>query len=1054
MPILPTTKRISPTEWANRKPRIFELYVREGHTRDEVIEVMMREGFTATKSQYELQFKAWGWRKNRKQAEWIRTFQEQQQGEMAPITLAGRAISDSRIETARRRYAPGRSRALEPPDITDTALRGNDSAVQEHLTIPMEELASGAIMTTIQSHNSDQEMPLLGSASEDGVFSHENRDILDATDLVNFHVPATEDGTVCGDFPIESFAWNFPSDQIMDVGQPSPTATSWIPWPNSFDIDSLVSCDTTEMMSVYQWTEPLPSSQFTSRIIEARSLAENMFQAAIEADDVEVVKYLLDQTTLINANNNTIYYNGKKMTPLVKAASHRSFKIMKFLISRKVDVNRSPCGRSQMNALEMLVFDFQNFRLTLDDVVLEIVDSLLEAKTTISSFCMHRALQYTDVRLAKHLIKGSTIQQILKFILEDDILCKIIEILEKQDATSIVKALVRKFSKVDGGLFVEGSQYFESLLKSAVKRGYDEVVEILLPYSLYPGEILEIALGTRNRAMIELILQRYPDKEMECIEPLIAALKFRDRNHLRCLEESGLFNRLQGNRKLNVALITALEAGNSEYATKILDMDPDLESTEDGTGFDWTACFDAALAHNLDDIAWDNLSLGSTTTSDIKLLKVAITRRKLEFVKTIIELGLVYDYETGLDSFDRQERDPFNGIDDKDIDDISELPSPDNWLSVLETAIECGDDSILTYILQTNRTKISRIRPSVRLLDLALKKGRPGLLSNLVELGDTDDDEWKNEAAELAIARESILLLDILIGFGAKLDDTLLWRAVASHGAMIKPLLERYHKIYPKGRAKYGLDAVLKAIEKYAESPGLLDMLFASKLITVDILREHRKGKNPLCHAIEMECPVSLIKRLLDAGGDINYATWSSKYIKKTAFLDAIEEGNMELIELFIQYGADLNKPASFGITRTPLQKAVVVDNLEIVRLLLDKGADVNAPAPTLFGATALQLAAIEGNLEMVKLLVEHGAKFNVPPSRGRGGHWPLEGAALYGRLDMIMLLWRLNGGAFDNKQCQKAMRLAENWGHIGCRDLIKELMAGSLSIDGLDLTY
>ncbi|KAI1447758.1 hypothetical protein F5Y02DRAFT_415758 [Annulohypoxylon stygium] len=169
MPISSTTQRISPTEWANRKSRIFELYIRDGHTRDEVIKEMTREGFTATKSQYELQFKAWGWRKNRKQAEWTRTFQEQQQGAMASVTLAGRAISDSRIETARRRYARRRPQALEP---SDTALRGNNDAAQEHLTIPIEELASGAIMTTVQSHNFGQEMPLLGSASEDDAFPH------------------------------------------------------------------------------------------------------------------------------------------------------------------------------------------------------------------------------------------------------------------------------------------------------------------------------------------------------------------------------------------------------------------------------------------------------------------------------------------------------------------------------------------------------------------------------------------------------------------------------------------------------------------------------------------------------------------------------------------------------------------------------------------------------------------------------------------------------------------------------------------------------------------
>lgn len=775
----------------------------------------------------------------------------------------------------------------------------------------------------------------------------------------------------------------------------------------------------------------------------ARSLAENMFQAAIQADNVEVVRYLLNQTNLVDANNTICYHFGGKGAPLIIAGRSRSFKTIKLLISRKVDVNK--VISSGQNVLDILITDFRNIQSTLDDAFLEIVDALLEAKTSIPIHCISRALQFTDLRLAIRLIKGSTIQQILKFIYRNNNLyLDVIGSLRKQDAANIIRVLVGKVSEVEGDLFVSGLRDIENALRIAVRRGYDEVVEILLPYSLKPGAILDIALKTRNQAMIELILQRYPDKDVECIKPLIAALDLRDQNHLRCLEESGLFNRLQGNRKLNVALSTAIEVGNSEYATKILDMDPDLEFPEDGTKFDYTACFNAALAHNLDNIAWDMLTLGRASSSDIMLLHVAIRQRKLEFVKAITESGLArgghtrsYGVERG---FSR------NSKNAEGIEQLYRRARTFDWVSVLEAAIKCGDDSILTYILQINRAMVPGIDPSVWLLDLALEKGRPSLLYDIVESANKDDDQWKIEATELAIFRESILLLDILLDFGAKLDDTLLWRAVATRPVMIGPLLERYWKIYPKGLAQYGLNAVVEAIEKYPESPGLLDMLFASKLITVGILRGNDE-KNPLCHAIKNKCPISLIKRLLDAGGDVNYVTPWSEYPQTTAFLDSIGTGNMELVELFIQYGADLNKPPSFGVIRTPLQKAVEANNLRIVRLLLDKGADVNAPPATFFGATALQLTAIRGNLEMVKLLVEHGVKFDVPPPRGRGGRWPLEGAAEHGRLDMIMLLWRLNGGAFDNKQCQMAMRLAEKNGHLGCRDLIEELIANDAVI-------
>ncbi|KAI1095007.1 hypothetical protein F5B19DRAFT_395825 [Rostrohypoxylon terebratum] len=1173
MPISSTTQRISSTEWASRKPRILELYLSDGCKLANVMRQMKEEGFTATKSQYEHQFKIWGVRKNMKRSEWEKAIEERQQGEMAPIILTGRAISNSRIETARRRYAPRRPRTLE---LSDTVLPGNQYTTQDNLAMPIEELAPGAIMTDIQPHNGtcdlnfDQEISLLEFASEDGGFLHENRDVLDATDLVNFDAPAIGDGTVHSDFYIEPFTLNFPSDQSMDTNQPSTTSISWNSWPNLLDIASVGLNDTTDrqgqMISMYQWTKPLPSSQFTSIVIKgfrnrslpipdqsalwqlfvdinnstqklidiqpsvkflfssrvlvgerqnqlatppndlgpearlyarfiaiaingfaglktipapcvlrflngnfnvqesmvkflsstsgpvARSLAENMFRAAIEADDVDVAKYLLDQTDLIDANNTVLCYSVFKDTPLIRAARCRSFKIMELLINRRVDVNNTISSEPRGGTALQILLDSHEYytRPVLDDVFLRVFDALLEAKATISEDCILYTLRFTDMRLAIRIIKESPLQPFLEFLYQTHLSSRIIEQFNKQDAASIVRIIVGKCCEPGGDLLVRGSRYFQELLEESVRHGYDEVAEILLPYSLFPGEIFKIALKTNNRAMTELILQMYPDKEMECIKPPITALELRGRTHLRCSDGSGLFNSLQGNLTPNAALVAALEAGNSEYVTN-LDMDLDLEFVEDDTRFDCVACFGAALAHNLDEIAWDLLSLGKEFDSYTKLLNVAIRQRKLEFVKAIIESGLLYDCEMGSDSFWRRRRVPFNGDDDHDINDISEASSKGGWLSILEAAIECGDDSISTYILRTNQTIIYKISPSIRLLDLALKNGRPSLLSNIVESGDMSDVEWKNDAAELAITRESILLLDILIGLGARLDhDSLLRRAVATHPVMIGPLLERWRNICPEGHPRYGLDAILKAIKEYKESPGLLDTLFASKLITVDTLRERREDKNPLCYAIMKECPISLIKRLLDVGGDINYAVWYG-VSKTTAFLDSIGSGNMELVELFIRYGADLNRPASFGIRRTPLQKAVEVDNLEIVHLLLNKGVDVNAPPAAFFGATALQLAAIQGNCEIVKLLVEHGVNFNVPPSRGRGGRWPLEGAAEHGRLDMIMLLWGLNGGAFDTKQCQRAMRFAERNGHLGCRDLIKELMDGGSSDGGLD---
>ncbi|KAI1209617.1 uncharacterized protein F4807DRAFT_84349 [Annulohypoxylon truncatum] len=105
MPASSTTPRISPDEWLERKHRILELYCGPNGKllgSDGVIEMMRREGFIATKAQYELKIKAWGVRKNVKKSEW--------QKDQIPPDIA---ISDTRKKRAMRRYAPRGQRAEE-----------------------------------------------------------------------------------------------------------------------------------------------------------------------------------------------------------------------------------------------------------------------------------------------------------------------------------------------------------------------------------------------------------------------------------------------------------------------------------------------------------------------------------------------------------------------------------------------------------------------------------------------------------------------------------------------------------------------------------------------------------------------------------------------------------------------------------------------------------------------------------------------------------------------------------------------------------------------------
>jgi ankyrin repeat protein len=82
----------------------------------------------------------------------------------------------------------------------------------------------------------------------------------------------------------------------------------------------------------------------------------------------------------------------------------------------------------------------------------------------------------------------------------------------------------------------------------------------------------------------------------------------------------------------------------------------------------------------------------------------------------------------------------------------------------------------------------------------------------------------------------------------------------------------------------------------------------------------------------------------------------------------------MELIEVLLAAGADINAPAGPKGGVIALQGAVIRGHVKIALRLLEAGADVNAAAATFDGRTALDGAAEHGRLDMVKMLLNAAA--------------------------------------------------------------------------------
>jgi uncharacterized protein len=107
-----------------------------------------------------------------------------------------------------------------------------------------------------------------------------------------------------------------------------------------------------------------------------------------------------------------------------------------------------------------------------------------------------------------------------------------------------------------------------------------------------------------------------------------------------------------------------------------------------------------------------------------------------------------------------------------------------------------------------------------------------------------------------------------------------------------------------------------------------------------------------------------------------------------TPFLRASQSGDLELMKLLLEHGADPAIPTDHNVT--PLMVAAGIgwvegvtfewspeQTLEAIELLLSLGADVNAQ-DTLDYRTALMGAAHKGRNDVVQLLVDHGADLGV----------------------------------------------------------------------------
>lgn len=806
-----------------------------------------------------------------------------------------------------------------------------------------------------------------------------------------------------------------------------------------------------------------------------RTLADNIFRMAIEATDTKIVGSLLSRGW-VDADQTVCFHEGRKYTPMERAASLGSLDLIRLLIGVNADVNKSyhnnniqfgysTLGCGPLATLVAKIYDDTEMgRFTiqpkLGETFHELVDAGAQVKPEFVEFACET--QATDLfcLICKYMQPESH-RGFLKvqWDIPNRNTVAIARSMDEVIAVGWFRDILRHCNQLcSNECLTNGFKVLESAAIAAAVTGKLKLVQLLVGEAKVDPRTLRIfaaAIASQNFDLIDFILSFGPDFDPPAINvfseasyeinyttPIAEAVRYDDQELIKKLEAAGALDHLPEGNRFEPLLIAAAEAGNVNYVKKLLHQRITVPRASSGLNLRQNPLtFAAKGGHH--EIVRMLLNAGVTRASrvvDSGAFTEAMRLQDVDMIRDLIEFQAPHLYDLSAPGLG-PEITPANCAIIRMI--VEEYPG-------------------FKFLLSSDVTAV--VRHCIKADRLPFFKWLLQMLENTEQL--------LRDCLEAAVECRHSDLIEYLIGVGANpFERRVLQRAVPDRPDLLRQLLkqERRRESVPTCIGANILEPLM------GENPEALKLLLETQAINFTRLEKLENPEylgegcalTPLGLAIQgspryPKTNLTAMEMFLQAGANANGIAkandrGSGSSPLMTALVVAVGTGQEDAVMMLLKYGALVDARPRIGTTRTALQYAAETGNFNMVKLLLNYNANADDAAPPRGGATALQFAAISGNVTMADTLLTYGAKLGALPSK-IDGRWPLEGAAEAGRLDMISFLWKrylesLQSGdpcsGFSDRQCLRAMNFARLNGHTGCVNLISEM--AEISVDRLE---